>query len=151
MIIIIKRRRKQFFSKIYTIKTNRITNIHNVRRKILKLASSPSMRKQYFVPMICLVREGPCKWQLLNKKRFGERRFLKVKILEIFTFRRRCSIDLLINVNLRYKYPARYQHLLFLRYFLPSVIAGTTVLSQKLHCALRESDGRIKDEPKWNF
>ena len=41
----------------------------------------------------------------------------KVKIWEIFTFRRRCSIDLLINVNLRYMYPARYLHLLFLRYF----------------------------------
>ena len=102
---------------------------------------------------------------MLIKRDLGNEVFLKVNIWEIFTFRRRCSIDLLINVNLRYMYPARYLHLLFLRYFdsavyktvsrifkqqlrVPSVVAGAIVLSWTLHCALRESDGRIKDEPK---
>ena len=33
-------------------------------------------------------------------------------------------------------------------YRVPSVVAGAIVLSGTLHCALRESDGRIKDEPK---
>ena len=36
-------------------------------------------------------------------------------------------------------------------YRVPSVVAGAIVLFRKLHCALRESDGRIKDKPKWNF
>ena len=102
---------------------------------------------------------------MLIKRGLGNEVFLKVKIWEIFTFRRRCSIDLLINVNLRYMYPARYLHLLFLRdfhnavikpsltflnssYRVPSAVAGAIVLSWTLHCALRESDGRIKDEPK---
>ena len=39
---------------------------------------------------------------MLIKKDLGNEVFLKVKIWEILTFRRRCSIDLLINVNLRY-------------------------------------------------
>ena len=103
---------------------------------------------------------------MLIKEGLGNEVFLKVKIWEIFTFRRKSSIDLfMINVNLRYMYPARYLRLLFLRYshnavykpslaFLnssyrvPSVVAGAIVLSWTLHCALRESDGRIKDEPK---
>ena len=50
---------------------------------------------------------------MLIKRGLGNEVFLKVKIWEIFTFRRRCSIDLLINVNPRYMYPARYLHLLF--------------------------------------
>ena len=33
-------------------------------------------------------------------------------------------------------------------YRVPSVVAGAIVLSRTLHCALRESDGRIKDEPE---
>ena len=100
---------------------------------------------------------------MLIKRDLGNEVFLKVNIWEIFTFRRRCSIDLLINVNLRYMYPARYLHLLscviliarFIKpslansgYRVPSVVAGAIVLSWTLHCALRESDGRIKDEPK---
>ena len=33
-------------------------------------------------------------------------------------------------------------------YRVPSVVAGAIGSSWTLHCALRESDGRIKDEPK---
>ena len=58
---------------------------------------------------------------MLIKRGLGNEVFLKVKIWEIFTFTRRYSIDLLSNVNLRYVYPARYLHLLFLRYFHNSV------------------------------
>ena len=63
---------------------------------------------------------------MLIKRGLGNEVFLKIKIWEIFTFRRRCSIDLLINVNLRYRYPARYLHLLFLCYFHNTVYKTVT-------------------------
>jgi len=105
---------------------------------------------------------------VLIKRGLGNEVFLKVKIWEIFTFRRRCSIDLLINVNLRLLihvpreiptsivlasvFITRFikPSLAFLNssYRVPSVVAGAIVLSWTLHCALRESDGRIKDELK---
>ena len=70
------------------------------------------------------------------KRGLGNKVFVKVKIWEIFTFRRRCSIDLLINVNLRYMYPVRYLHLLFLRYFHTAVYKTVSrIFKQQLQSA----------------
>ena len=70
------------------------------------------------------------------KRGLGNEVFVKVKIWEIFTFRRRYSIDLLINVNLRYMYPVRYLHLLFLRYFHNAVYKTVSrIFKQQLQSA----------------